>query len=223
MQRSCGRFERKKSVWQKQSEHDREKGRRWVQERRPRQFTRRVGILCCSFVVFFLEFLVVPFGMWDLSSLTRGSKLCSLHWKDSPNHWATREVLRICLLFHVSRETIGRFTALKWHDLIYISKACSDCNMCWMTRALDWRVLNGSQGGCYNPGRPQWVMEFSPGRQWPWRNVGEQRTCFGDRLSIPAWLSWNLGTVRCDFAWKFSWFLAVFTLAHGGWWDEMQF
>ena len=65
------------------------------------------------FFFFSLEFLAVPFGIWDLSSLTRGSKLCSLHWKDSLNHWATREVLRICLLFHVSRETIGRFTALE--------------------------------------------------------------------------------------------------------------
>ena len=33
------------------------------------------------FFLFLLEFLAVPFGIWDLSSLTRVSKLCSLHWK----------------------------------------------------------------------------------------------------------------------------------------------
>ena len=34
-----------------------------------------------GFFFFLLEFLAVPFGIWDLSSLIRVSKLCSLHWK----------------------------------------------------------------------------------------------------------------------------------------------
>ena len=33
------------------------------------------------FFLFLFEYLAVPFGIWDLSSLTRVSKLCSLHWK----------------------------------------------------------------------------------------------------------------------------------------------
>ena len=39
-----------------------------------------MGILWVFFF-FLLEFLAVPFGIWDLSSLIRVSKLCSLHWK----------------------------------------------------------------------------------------------------------------------------------------------
>ena len=50
---------------------------------------------------FFFFFFFLLCGMWDLSSLTRDRTHTPLHWKQSLNHWTTREVPFFFFVFNL--------------------------------------------------------------------------------------------------------------------------
>ena len=120
-----------------------------------------------------------------------------------------------------------RFQSGGWHDLIYISKACSDCNMCWMTRALDWRALNGSQE------TRQEAVIIQEGHDGRWNSTqggsghGEVWVNRGHTLEMDS--AFQLGWAEIWEQWGVtlpgnsldSWTYLPRHMV--GWWDEMQF
>ena len=67
----------------------------------------------CSFYCFpnsfFFFFSLSPCGMWD------GVNLCPQQWKQSPNHWTTREVPQILN----DRKTYKKFLLLNKYCLVF--------------------------------------------------------------------------------------------------------
>ena len=61
-------------------------------------------------ILFFCVFLLSPYGMWD------GLNLCPQQWKQSPNHWTTREVPQILN----DRKTYKKFLLLNKYCLVFL-------------------------------------------------------------------------------------------------------